>query len=163
MSPSFFFADVIFPAFSAPYFAWFFFPVAAGLAMLAEVLVFRFATQQLTWLRAAAGTAGANLVSWFFGLLLSLVLPSGLVPHFMKQPDGSYAHTIEAGPMFGIYMIMGVSVAYLLSILIEVRVWRRFTRKNPIPNCLIVCIWANTASYLVLIGIAWIYVATNWW
>jgi hypothetical protein len=156
-----FFADVIFPAFSAPYVAWCFFPIAALLSMLAEVLVFRFATQQLTWLRAMAGTAQANLASWIFGLLLSLVLPSGLVPRFIRQPDGHSFQTNGPGPRFSLYMVMGFVVAYLLSILIEVRMWRRFTRNDPIPQCLRVCIWANTASYLILIGIAFLYVETD--
>jgi hypothetical protein len=158
-----FVADVIFPAFSAPYLAWFFFPVAALLAMFSEVLVFRLRNNELTWGRAAAITAGANLVSWFFGLLLSLVLPSGLVPHLVRQPGGKDFRTITQGPHYGTYMILGFIVALILSILIEYRVWLRYTHKAPLRDCLNSCILANVASYAVLIGMACSYVYLNWW
>ncbi len=152
------FADVIFPAFSAPYFAFWFFPGAAFLAMLAEVFVFKLTNFDLGWRRACAGVAGANLLSWFAGVALSLVMPYGLasVPHPM--PNGQIHYFLEPGPLFPVFLVFGLVLAYLLSILIEVRFWRRFTRRNPLANSLKTTIWANTASYLVLIAVAAFYI-----
>jgi hypothetical protein len=152
-----FFSDVIFPAFSAPYFACWFFPVAALLSMWAEVLVFRLGNQKLTWMRTCAGVAAANLASWCCGFALSFLLPHGLISAPYHPPGGETQYTVEPGKLFGIYLVLGFIVAYILSILIEVRVWRRFTRTDPLTNCLKTTIWANTASYLVLLGGAVLY------
>ncbi|MDD5260441.1 MAG: hypothetical protein PHD76_01195 [Methylacidiphilales bacterium] len=158
-----FLADVIFPAFSAPYFADFFFPMAAGLAIASEILVFKFRYKSLlSWFRACWFAILANIVSWIFGLILSLILPSGLVPKVERAGDHPIS-IITQGPNFTILMICGFILAYLLSICIEYAVWRRLLKSSPLPSLFTTCIIANTVSYCLLVSIAYAYIHFNWW
>jgi hypothetical protein len=108
-------ADVIFPAFSAPYLSLLFFPIAALLAISSEIIAFKCRYRSLPISRTVWIALVANLVSWMIGLILSLVLRSGLVPKIMR---GGFK-TVEPGPHFQVFVICGFIVAFILSVVIE--------------------------------------------
>jgi len=154
-----FFADVIFPAFSAPYLSLLFFPIAALLAISSEIFTFKCRYKSLPLSRTVWITLVANFVSWMIGLLLSLVLPSGLVPKIMR----SGFKTIAPGPHFQVFVICGFIVAFILSIVIEYFVWKRLSKKSPLPSLSVTSFIAHIASYGILILIAYLYIHFNWW
>lgn len=158
-----FLADVILPAFSAPYFADFFFPVAAGSVIASEIFIFKLRYKSLlSWSRSCGFTFLANVVTWIFGFFLSFIFSSGLVPKIVRDGD-HFATTIAQGQNFEVSMIFGFILAYFLSVFIEYVVWQRLRRSSPLPSLFVTCIIANTTSYCLLIGIAYAYIYFNWW
>gem|GEM_PF-1953234 len=157
-----FFADVIFPAFSAPYISCFFFPAAAAAAIFSEFIVFKLRYKSIPWPRLAFITLIANLCSWFLGVALSLVLPSGLIPKAIPN-RGNPISIITQGPHFDRLLIYGFILAFLLSIFVEYFVWRAFQRSNPVRGLFATCTLANIASYSILVGISYSYIHFGWW
>jgi branched-subunit amino acid ABC-type transport system permease component len=143
-------ANVIFPAFSTPYFLHLLFPIAGIAAILAEVFVFRRRYQTFTIFGALSPVLVANVISWIFGIVLSLILPSGLVPKIVKSGDQEVS-ILSRGPDFGVLVAAAFGVAFVLSIVIEYPVWKFLTRKDPLPNLLRTTCIAHVASYSVLI------------
>jgi len=155
-------ANVIFPAFTAPYVSYFLFPVAALAAILGEVLVFKLRCSRLSWKRVINTTLYANLISWIAGVILGAVLPSGLAPQVVGSADRP-ATIITRGPNFELLMWSGFGVAFCLSILIEYQVWKRFRKEEPLPGLFRTTVLAHITSYLLLIGIALMYIKLHWW
>ncbi|MCQ4166906.1 hypothetical protein [Tahibacter harae] len=131
-------ANVIFPAFAAPYLAPVIAPwlIAAVLAIETAVLLYRERHLQLGG--AFFLTLLTNVVSWIAGMLLAAtVFPSGIV-HDPVRP----------GPQFGMLLWFAFPAALVLSILIEAAVLKLFARwlglRTPLQTMLI----ANAASYL---------------
>jgi len=143
-------ANVIFPAFSAPYFSQLFFPVAGIAAILTEVFVFRKIYNSLTFFRALGFVLAANIFSWIAGMVLSNFLPTGLAPRVIQAGENEVS-ILGRGDNFGTLVIVAFFVAFVLSILIEYPVWRFFGRKIEFPRLFrTVCI-AHVASYTVLV------------
>ena len=143
-------ANVIFPAFSAPYFSQLFFPVAGIAAILTEVFVFRKVYSSLSFYKTLGFVLIANIVSWIAGIILSNFLPSGLAPRVIQAGEKEVS-ILGRGDDFGTLVIVAFFVALVLSILIEYPVWRFFGRKLDFPRLLrTVCI-AHVASYTVLV------------
>lgn len=136
-------ANVIFPAFAAPYLAPVLAPwlIAAVLAIETATLLYR--ERHLEFGGSFLLTVLTNGVSWIAGILLAAtVFPSGLVPGPMRP-----------GPHFGTLLWFAFPVALVLSILIEAGVLKLFARwlglRCPLKTMLI----ANVASYLFLLPV----------
>jgi hypothetical protein len=152
-------ADVIFPAFAAPYFSPLLFPVAGIAAIGTEWFCYRRFSRDKVYPNLREIIL-ANLVSWFVGIVLCSLLPSGLVH---KTSPGGAGHThIEPGPNFTKYAIIAFFVACILSIVIEFWSLRWSTRKHPVGRLLRLSAIANVAGYLVLGAIAWAWVTWVW-
>jgi len=152
-------ANVIFPAFTAPYFSPLLFPVAGIAAVVTEFVCYRRFSSRPE--RPSFGDIiGANLLSWFVGIVLSFFLPSGLVPKVL--PSGS--QTITQGPRFTTYAIIAFFVACALSIFIEgwfIR-WSTRTEPEPVTGIYRLSAVANIASYIVLGVLVWVWVTWIW-
>ena len=86
-------ANVIFPAFAAPYMSAVIFPIAGFAIWGAEAFVYRIFSKQLSIPATLSLSFGANVVSSVVGLFIANFLPSGLV----QNPE---KHIIQAGPDF---------------------------------------------------------------
>lgn len=146
-------ANVIFPAFSAPYVAQLLFPIAGIATILTEVWWFRKKYESLEFLPTLLFVAVANVISGAAGFLLSSMLPSGLVPKVIHSGDRPFT-TVTQGPNFLPLMIIGFLVALVLSILIEYPIWKWLTRKSLLPNLFANVSLAHVFSYAALILIA---------
>ncbi len=146
-------ANVIFPAFTTPYFSPLLFPIAGIAAVVTEFICYRRFSPHPE--RPSFGDIiGANLLSWLAGILISFVLPSGLVPKTL--PSGS--QTITQGPHFTTYAIIAFFVACILSIFIEgwfIR-WSARAEPDPVTGIFRLSAVANVASYIVLGVLVWI-------
>lgn len=150
-------ADIIFPAPSAVYVACLFFPVAAVLALATEFVVFNsFQRGVLSRFRLLAVVAGVNLFSWLLGVMLSLVLPSGLVPKLVNGGD----HDIEIltqGPNWSTMAMASFFWACLLSFGLEYGTLRLVRKWIPFRNLALCTGIANVASYCVIAAIVAIH------
>lgn len=155
-------ANVIFPVFTAPYIAFFLFPVAATAAILSEIIVFKKRYQKLSWMRATGVALFANLISWFAGIILGHFLPSGLVPQVTGSGEEQLTR-LTLGPNYYLLMWIGFAVAFVLSILIEFYVWKIFQLKSPLSKLFKTTTLAHVTSYALLIGIAYMCIKNNWW
>jgi len=142
-------ANVIFPAFTAPYVSPLLFPIA-GIAVLAvEFATYKLIAKSLSTLAALVLVIAVNLISWLVGIALTRFLPDGLV----KGERG----IVTTGPDFFQLAILGFVVAYVLSVLVEAGALKVASYKWTIEAPLKLSFVANTASYLVLSGIVWLY------
>lgn len=148
-------ADVIFPAFSTPYFSPLFFPVAGIAAIGTEWFCYRrFSSNEDH--PSLGEIILANLASWLAGIIISCCLPSGLI---QKPSPGGGGHThIAAGPHFATYAVIAFFVACFLSVIIEFWYLRWITRPHPIDRLFRLSAIANVAGYVVLGVLVWIWV-----
>lgn len=141
-------ANVIFPAFAAAYISTLFFPVALISALTVEALIYRWRCSSLSIPTILMLVVAVNVVSWFAGVVITGVLPSGLV----NSEEG----IVTGGPNFSLYATLAFPVAYVLSVLIEGAVLKlsavKFTIAEPFKLSLI----ANTGSYIVLSLLVWV-------
>lgn len=140
-------ADVLFPAFTAPYVAMVFFPYLAVAVLISEVAVYRAFNRSVGYGPLLRIAFVSNVVSSVVGCLIAAFLPSGLV----RKPIGDH-HIITTGPYWDIYAVAGFIVALGLSIWIEYAVIRRrfpqALRQENLLRCVAV---ANVASYAILL------------
>jgi hypothetical protein len=141
-------ADVIFPAFTAPYVSALVFPVALVAILASEGAVYKLAWRHLSTGVVALLVVGANLVSSIAGFGIALLLPDGLV----IDPR---IHVVQPGPDFYRYAGLGFVLAYILSICIEGGVLKLASHKYSLSRPFRVSLLANTASYILLAGIVW--------
>jgi len=141
-------ANVVFPAFSAPYVAQFFFPFALLSVFVVELAVYKWRCQSLALTTLAVLVVAANAISWLAGFLITAgLLPSGQ----LQSPDG----VVAAGPNFSFLSSLGFVVAYVLSVVIEGAVLKIATRWVQIKSPYQLSLLANTASYVVLSILVW--------
>ena len=148
-------ADVIFPAFTTPYFSPLLFPIAGIAAIGTEWFCYRrFSTDRQY--PKFGDIVLADLVSWFAGIVITFFLPSGLVE---KAVPGAGGHgTMTTGPHFTVYAIAGFFLACVLSIIIEFWSLRISMDKRPVARLFRLSAIANTAGYIVLGLVVWIWV-----
>jgi hypothetical protein len=152
-------ANIIFPAFMAPFILPLLFPVAGIAALVTEFLCYRRLSTHPT--RPGFGDVlGANILSGGVGFLISRFLPSGLVPKIL--PSGT--RTVGPGPYFETYVVIAYVLACVLSIFIEGWFLRWSMRKEPEPvrGIYRMSAIANVASYLVLLVVARAWRAWFW-
>lgn len=152
-------ADVIFPAFTTPYVSTLLFPVAGISAIGTEWFCYRHFSSDEHYPNLW-DIILANLVSWFIGIVITAFLPSGLID---KVLPGGGGHTIvAAGPHFTTFAVTAFFIACILSIIIEFWSLRWSTRKRSVERLFRLSAIANTAGYLVLGVIVWIWVTWIW-
>jgi len=154
-------ANVIFPAFAAPYVSAMFFPVAAIAAMLTEAVVFRVLNRDLSWRRTVSTVLVINIASAIVGFAIAAALPSGLEPTVMREGENQF-ETIQPGPKFGMYAVLGYVLAFVLSILIEWGIVRTSRRVVKLAKPFITVALANAASYAVLIVLSMVGARFFW-
>ena len=147
-----FFADVIFPIFTLPFF-WFWVPWALPLALASEAAVFWFNYRQIGSWRLLAGVLGANAFSWIVGILIGMVTVPLLPPGIGMSSDQK---TFEAEYLVP-YVLVLFFIAFVLSTLLEYPVWKLLGRKQPFKSLFRTTLIANAASYLILVGILIIF------
>lgn len=136
-------ADVIFPAFSAIYVFQVYFPYIIASVLVIEILAYKRYCPILPTNTAIRLAIVANLVSWFAGIIITGLLPGGLIPN--------HAGRLSWGPHFVLFAILGFFVAYVLSVLIEGACLQRAARKHiEIVTPYRMSLYANTAGYAVL-------------
>lgn len=141
-------ANMIFPAFSAPYVSTLIFPVALVAVLIIESAIFKKVSANLTILKVILLVIIVNLVSWFGGVLFTGFLPSGLI----TNEEGM----VTSGPDFSFYASLGFLVAYVLSFLIEAGVLKLISYKINMASPIKMSFYANTASYFALTVIVWV-------
>jgi hypothetical protein len=152
-------ADVIFPAFQAPYVASLLLPVAGISAIVVEIVVFWLLNRHVGVGKIVVLVVAANLVSGLVGFFLAAVLPSGLVPRVVGSVNGRPFRSSQPGPYFETYMALSFFMAFVLSVVIEYAVvwlllgWAKVVR--PFRTVTL----ANLASYVVLVAVAWFWIA----
>jgi len=153
-------ANVIFPAFSAPYVSALLFPVAGISVLIAECVIFKLTNRNLTWWKIIALVLGMNIFSTIIGFIISAFLPDGLEPKLV----GSGEHEVwisQQGEHWTTLMYIAFPVAYVLSIILEygvVRLFKRISISRPFRTVTL----ANTVSYILLITISYIWVNYIW-
>jgi hypothetical protein len=152
-------ADVIFPAFCAPYVSPLLFPVAGISAIGTEWFCYRHFSSDNDYPKLS-DIILANLVSWFVGVIICFWLPSGLIQK--PSPEGGGHTHVAAGPHFTTYAIIAFFVACILSVIIEFWSLRWSTRTHPVDRLFRLSAIANVAGYLVLGVIAWIWITWIW-
>lgn len=131
-------ANVIFPAFAAPYVVTVFVPLLVLAVVLTETLVLYFRERSAGFGNALLWVSLANIASWVVGVVLSAtLLPSGLVAG-------------NPGPLFETLMWIAIPVALVLSVLIEAGVLLLLARKHIARSPWITMAIANVASYLIV-------------
>jgi Ca2+/Na+ antiporter len=153
-------ANVIFPAFTAPYFSPLLFPVAGIAAIVTEFMCYRRFSSHPE--RPSFGDIiGANLVSWLAGIVIGFFLPSGLVHKAVSSGSG---RILTQGPHFTTYAIIAFFGACILSIFIEGWFLRWSSRREPEPvtGLYRLSAIANVASYIVLGVLVWIWITWFW-
>jgi hypothetical protein len=103
-------ANVIFPAFSAPYVTEIFFPIALVSALAVEAVTYKLIDKSLTIPSILVLVAIVNTLSWVIGIIITNQLPSGLIVS---------GDILTTGPNFSFYATLGFIVAYILSVIIE--------------------------------------------
>ena len=142
-------ANVIFPAFAAPYMSVVIFHIALFAILGSEAFVYRIFSKQLSIPATLSLVIGVNIVSSAVGLVIATFLPSGLV----QNPEN---RIMQAGPDFSFYAVLGFVLAYFLSIALEAGVLFLAGRRLPVVRPLVTSAIANTVSYALLALIVWV-------
>ncbi|MFO1522459.1 MAG: hypothetical protein U1G05_10540 [Kiritimatiellia bacterium] len=149
-------ANVIFPAFTAPYMPAFLFPPVVLAVLLIEAAVFRRLNRTHAWGGIVGTVLYINGVSGIVGFMLAGMLPSGLEPVILGEGANQFT-TFRPGPRFETYAVLGILLAFLLSILFEWGLLRvsKWGRQFDRPFATVAL--ANVASYatLILAGLVW--------
>ena len=95
----------------------------------------------------------ANFWSWILGMLFTWSMPSGLVPRAIEEGKHSI---ITQGPNYRALAIMGLIIAYILSVGIEYYAIRMFYRRLKWRSLFRTTLLANSASYPVYICVAYV-------
>jgi hypothetical protein len=133
------FANVVFPAFFAPYAASTLTPWIGVAALCCELAVFSaFQFALATWWFIIVAFLTANAVSTIVGFIL-------------------FGFVIPDAPLGRVWLIAFVP-AYLLSVIIEYAVYRAFTRWRTLCRPFVASLASNTMSYLVIAFSVW----TGW-
>ena len=151
-----FFADVIMP-FTAAYYAWiWFFPINI-LALISEMVVFKVTYRDFPLWSVIIGTIGANILSLLFGSFFCEIVGEGII----ARKGGIYS---GSDPHYDYYLVLGILLALLLSIYIELRFWQTAYRKRALPSLDRTCGIANVVSYTVLLGpiIIFLLISSAW-
>jgi hypothetical protein len=143
-------ADIIFPAFLAPYIVAGVMPWAGAAALGAEVVVFLIAYPGVArgWL--STSVVVANVASSAVGIGLALYLPSGV--------SGGRS---SVGPIWKMFEIAAWFLAFVVSIALEYPILRMVTRSLNLKRLFRTVVLANVCSYITLLGVfllsAWLF------
>jgi hypothetical protein len=127
------------------------------LALAAEFAIFAYFQRGVLpkW-RLLGVVVGVNLFSWLVGVILSLFLPSGLVPKLVSVGD----HDVEVltqGPHWRTIALVGFFWACLLSFGLEYGALRVFGKRLPLQRLALCVDVANVASYCVIAAVVAIH------
>ena len=153
-------ANVIFPAFSAPYVSALLFPVAGISLVITEILILKITNRSLSWGKIISLVLIMNVASTIIGFIITGLLPSGLEPKLFGEGEHQVAIQ-QPGENFNTFMIMGFFVAYVLSIFSEyviAKLIKKIELNKPFQNIAL----ANTGSYIVLFAVAYIWANYIW-
>ncbi|MCP4257096.1 MAG: hypothetical protein GY774_06170 [Planctomycetes bacterium] len=153
-------ANIVFSAFRIPYVSAMFFPVATITALAAEAIVFRLFNRNLSWRRIVSTVLVINIASAIVGFAIAGALPSGLEPTIRGEGENQF-ETLRRGPKFGMYVVLGYILAFILSIVIEWGIVRALRPIAKLTRPFVTVGLANVASYVALIvlsiGWSWLF------
>jgi len=139
-------ADVILPAFWVPY-VLSLFPVAVIAIFISEFIVYRLRHRGIgSWI-IALHVFLSNVLSFFFGLYITYFLPWG-------YDRENWPNEL---PDYGFLSYVAFPVACLLSWLIEYFYFRWFVPREARSKLFWSCLYANLASYTLLIGVVMLF------
>ncbi len=143
-------ANIIFPAPSAAYIAGLFFPLAAIASLGVEIYVLRYFQKGLVPAGLTLVTVlSANTVSWWAGIAMSGLLPSGIVPTLVGDPERGLTMA-GRGPDWNAIAIASFFLACVVSFVIEYGFLRLVSRWLPCRHPALCAAVANVSSYCVL-------------
>jgi hypothetical protein len=149
-------ADVIFPAPTAAYVASVFFPLAALLALATEFAVYIYFQGNTSKSLLLALVVGVNVFSWCAGILLSALLPSGLVPQLVEAGDHQ-VQILTTGPQWNTIAILSFFWACFLSFVFEYGLLLLLRKRLPLQRLALCVAAANIASYCVIAATVTVY------
>ena len=129
-------ANIVFPAFFAPYAVSALTPWIGAVALVCEFVVFfAFQIRFAPWWLIGIAFVTANVVSTALGFLL-------------------FGFLIPDIPLGRAWLIAFIP-AYLLSVVIEYGVYREFRRWRTLPRPFVASLVSNAASYAVIVFCVW--------
>ena len=144
------FANIIFPAPSAAYLAGIFFPLAAIASLAVEIFALRhFQKGLVSAERTVVTVICANTVSWWAGIAMSGLLPSGMVPTLVGDPERGLTMA-GRGPDWNAIAVASFFLACVVSFVIEYGFLRLVSRWLPCRRPALCAAVANVSSYCVL-------------
>jgi hypothetical protein len=143
-------ANIIFPAPSTAYLAGIFFPLAAIASLAVEIFVLRHFQKGLVSAERTVLTAiCANTVSWWAGIAMSGLLPSGIAPTLVGDPERGLTMA-GRGPDWNAIAVASFFLACAVSFVIEYVFLRLVSRWLPCRHPALCAAVANVSSYCVL-------------
>lgn len=124
------------------------FPLAALVAIAAEIVIIKFTLNDLSWKKVSLITVLANVLSTVVGFAIASQLPTGLIPKVVGQGVLSQAIPVP-GPEFGRLALYGFGLALVLSILIEFGIWKACLWNSPWKRLLWANVLAHWGSYVI--------------
>ena len=153
-------SNIVFSAFWIPYVSAMYFPIATITALTAEAIVFRLINRDLSWRSIVSTVLVINIASAIVGFAIAGAFPSGLEPTIRGEGENQF-ETLRPGPKFGMFVVLGYILAFILSIAIEWVILRVFRRIAKLARPFATVLLANVASYVALIvlsfGWSWLF------
>jgi len=142
-------ANVVFPAFSTPFFTALFFPLVLLAVLIIESTTYKLASKTTPLFHIVLLVIVANGISWIAGAVITAFMPSGIIV--------GEDNLATSGPNFLLYATLGYLVAYILSVIIEGYIVKASKSKMNFTSPFKLSFYANTVSYITLIIILWAY------
>ena len=143
-------ANVLLPAFAAPYFGLLTLPFALVILLVAEFIVLDMLNPSTKRTHIGIAVLLMNLLSTIVGVVIASMLPSGI------ETITRNGHEVPGmGPDWERYALYGVVLAFVLSLLIEGAFLHWIRRGFELARPLLGCLVANCASYASLIVLAY--------
>ena|SRR5579884_3571544 len=144
-------ADVIFPAFYAPYLWQIFDPIAAIAALTTEFVFYKWWSKATQPARLIIVVLVANVASSVAGVIIATMLPTGYEPRFVAGGSGPWA-----GQTWNHFAKAAWFAAFLISIAVEWPVVVAFRRFLYIRRAFVAVVCANVLSYAILLVVLFI-------
>ena len=138
-------ANLILPAFSAPYSLTLFPVIIIGVFSI-ETFIYYKLNKKVSIYKSLLAVSIVNIVSWFIGAFITNFLPSELIPNI------EYSYGTQGN--IDTYFLLSFPIAYIFSILIEGFILKILYKKIPLENPMKLSFYANSITYVILYPLA---------
>jgi hypothetical protein len=149
-------ANVIFPAFFAPFVAQILVPVAGLMALATEVIFYRWWTGETRISRLLAMVLTANVVSSTVGMFIASQLPTGYAPAHSTSPHSSWR-----AAEWSDYAALAWVLAFVISVVVEWPILVVFSKLVVVRRSIIASFFANACSYVMLLVVLFLYAVSH--
>ena len=149
-------ANVIFPAFFAPYVMQILVPVAGLAGLAAEVIFYHWWTGEARIGRLLAMVLVANVVSSAVGMIIAGQLHAGYKPATQTNLNPSWR-----GAEWIDYVALAWVLAFVISVAIEWPIVVLFRKFVIIRRAFTASLFANACSYVVLLAMLFLYAISH--